>query len=583
LYRSRDRGRSWQRIGLERSSRISRIVVDPADERRIFVAASGPLFQPGGERGLYRSEDGGDTWQLVLAGDNATTGATDVAIDPSNPQRMFAAMWDHQREPDVRRYNGVGSGLYRSDDGGGSWERVPGPQFGPDGALGRIGVAIAPSDPKTVFVMASGESGAYRGMFKSTDGGATWVPIAHPLVVADPVVYGWWFGRVWVDPQDASHVFVAGLFLIESKDGGLTWDSAPGVHADQHAMAWDPKQPGRVYLGNDGGVYRSDENGANWRFGSHQPFSQLYGLDVSEQDADRRTAGLQDNGAIRSYPGDYNEFKGGDGQRTLIDPRDQQVVFGCSQYGDCIKSTDGGETGEDITNKVISTRKNWFTPIELDPEDSKVVYTGGEILNRSTDGGETFETISGDLSNGPGRETNPLFRNFGTLTTIAPAPRRTGVIYAGTDDGNVWSTADGGATWRKSTDPDLPRAWVTRLEVDPRDPRTAYVTFSGFRQGADGAYVLETTDGGRNWESITGNLPKAPLNDVNVIGGELYVASDVGVFLSRDGGRRWLRVGGNLPLAPVFELRHHPATDTLYAATFGRSMWRIPLAALRAG
>ncbi|CAA9506334.1 MAG: GH74, partial [uncultured Solirubrobacteraceae bacterium] len=517
----------------------------------------------------------------VLKGDNETTGGTDLAINPEDPQEMYAAMWDHLREPDKRRYNGTGSGVYRSSDGGTTWSRVNQPGLMSSPALGRIGIAYAPSAPDTIFIITSGEGGAGLGLYKSTNGGTTFLPLSDPSINANSVVYGWWFGRIWVDPKDANHVFTAGLALAESKNGGLTFSLNTDPHADEHALAWDPKEPNRVYLGNDGGVYRSEDNGSNFTFAKHQPFSQLYGLDVGEQDPSRLVAGLQDNGVVRSYgakDGKWNSYGGGDGERTLINPRNQDIVYGCSQYGECFVSKSGGSSPKSsFTNEVVSSRKNWFTPIEFDPEDPKTIYTGGEIMSRSDNDAGDFRTISPDLSNGPGRETNPLFRNFGTLTTIAPAPKRTGIIYAGTDDGNLWYTRNGGGAWTKASDPDLPKAWVTRVEVDKTNPDVAYVTYSGFRQQEDSAYLLRTTDGGKSWEDIGAGLPRAPLNDVNAIGDKLVVASDTGVFLSRDAGGSWLRLGEGLPIVPVFELRYHAPTDSLYAGTFGRGIYRVAM------
>jgi photosystem II stability/assembly factor-like uncharacterized protein len=586
VFRSRNGGKSWQRVGLERTSRIGRIAVDPRNPQRVLVAASGNLFRGSADRGIYLSEDGGDRWRKVLAGDNQTTGATDVAIDPSNARVLWATMWDHQRTPDVRRYEGTGSGVYRSLDGGATWTRIGGGLFGPNPKGGRMAVALGRGG--TVWVSVTSASGAFGGLYKSTDGGLTFTPRgdAGMLATGGFFVYGWWFGRLWLDPADENHVFVPGVSLWESTDGGLTWATTDGPHADHHAMAWDPQVPRRVYNGNDGGVYRSDENGASesWHVAQNQPYSQLYGLDVSQQDATRRTAGLQDNGAIRSWGagGDWNQYVGGDGQRTRIKPTDKDLIYGCYQYGECSISRDGGETTDSFTEKVVSTRKNWFTPIELDPEDPSTLYTGGEIMSRSDDDAGSFVPISGELTNGPGGETNPLFRNYGTLTTIAPAGRSTKTIYAGTDDGNLWFThdQDDPGAWTKASDPDLPKAWITRVEVDRRDSDVAYVTYSGFRSGDDAAYLLRTTDGGRSWENITGDLPRVPLNDVNAIGDDLFVASDVGVFVSRDGGRTWLAGGRGIPLLPVFELQYHEATRTLYAATFGRGMYSLALADL---
>ena len=592
VYRSTDRGKTWQHLGLARTSRISRIVVDPSNEKRIFVAASGNLFKGTEDRGVYLSENGGDSFRKVLAGDNATTGAADLAINASDPSIVWATMWDHRRTPDQRLYEGVGSGLYKSTDGGRTFARVANPAFGPNPQLGRMGVAVGTGEAgkSTVFVISTVSSGTSGGVYKSTDNGATWQPRQDVELhgTFGSFVFGWWFGRIWVDPTDNNHVFVAGVSLVESKDGGTTFGVSSGQHADQHAMAWDPKKPGRVYLGNDGGLYRSEENGKTntWKFAKHQPFSQLYTLDVSAQDPSRKVAGLQDNGVNRSWgtpDGSWDEYHGGDGERSLIKPTDKNVIYGCHQYGECTVHKKGGDNdAQDFTRKLVSTRRNWTMPIEFDPEDPNTIYTGGELVEMSTDEANTFRPISPELTNGPGKEVNPLFRNYGTLTSIAPAGKSKGTIYAGTDDGNLWYTHDQSnpAAWTRATDGELPKAWITRVEVDPRDENVAYVTYSGFRQGEDAAFILRTTDGGRSWDDITGDLPRTPLNDVNVIGDAVFVAGDLGVFVTRDAGESWLKVGSNLPLVPIFELRHHQATNRLYAGTFGRSIWSVDLAEL---
>src|SRR4051794_3845936 len=356
VYRSRDGGASWQYIGLDATNRIGRIVVDPRDPQKIFVAGTGPLYQHGGGRGLYVSNNGGDTWKRVLVGDNDTTGAVDVAIDPRDSKTVYAAMWDNFRERDKRTYEGLGSGLYKSTDGGKTWARTGIPFFGPRPDLGRIGVAVAPDG--TVYANVSGASGLYAGFYSSKDGGTTWSTGQPPTNPQDSFyVYGWWFGRIYVDPKDSNHVYQAALVLQESNDGGQTWHNAPGGcsnictagHADQHAMAWDPKVPGRLYLGNDGGVFRSDDNGQKWSRFQSLPISQVNGMDISQLDPTRVAVGLQDNGSNRNWKRStdtggaaFNDFNGGDGQRVNIAPRHQNIVFSCYQYGECSVSTDGG-------------------------------------------------------------------------------------------------------------------------------------------------------------------------------------------------------------------------------------------------
>ena len=600
LYRSKDKGRTWQKVGLEGTSRIGRILVDPTNEKRILVAASGNLFKPTKERGVYLSEDGGDSWKKVLSGDNETTGATDLASN-ADGSIMFATTWDHQRQPDLRRYEGPGTALYKSTDKGKTWSKVLTGPFHNNPQGGRMGVVTGTGNEgkNIAFVITTSASGTFGGIWKSTDGGTTWTPRGDVELTADgSFVYGWWFGRLWIDPKDTNHLWVPGVALIESKDGGNTYTEQGGTvgsivsgadapHADQHAMVWDPRVPNRVYLGNDGGLYRSDQNGAEgtWKFAKYQPFSQPYTLDVSEQDRSRIVTGLQDNGVNKSWgrkDGTWVSYHGGDGERALIKPTNKDFLYGCHQYGECTVHPTGSTSGQDFTRRMVSARRNWTMPIEFDPEDPRTIYSGGEFLERSDDDAGSFRVISPDLSNGPGREPNPLFRNYGTITTIAPAGKSKKVMYAGTDDGNLWYTAnqDDPAAWKKAADPDLPKAWITRVEVNRANPKVAYVTYSGFRTGEDAAYLLRTRDGGATWDNITGDLPKAPLNDVNIVGDALFVASDFGVFVSRDEGKSWFEVGGNLPKAPVFELRYHAPSNRLYAATFGRSIWSIALADL---
>jgi photosystem II stability/assembly factor-like uncharacterized protein len=581
LYRSTDRGATWQLVGLQNTQRISEIVVHPTNPNIIFVAATGHLFSPGGDRGLYRSTDGGNTWQLILAGDTPTTGASDIAINPTNPQRMYVTMWDHLRQPNLRTYGGIGSGIYRSDDGGNTWTRLGAAQGlpAPLADIGRIGIALAPSNPSqlyAIYIDASGDFAGNGGFYVSTNGGDTWTNLPdNPLLSMSQSSFGWWFGRVWVDPVDPLHVFVAGVPLMESLTGGTAWAQDAVVHADQHAMAWDPKVPGRVYLGNDGGFYRSDTGGAanSYVKATYEPYTQFYSVDVSEQDTTRVVGGAQDNGSLRSYPTQWNSHGGGDGEENIINPIEQDRIYFCSQYGSCRRSTDGGTTSLAFGGRT-SSRSNWFTPVVFDPNNPAIMYTGGNILNRSINHAQNWTAISPDLSGGPC--CDPQYP-FGTLTTIGVGKTNGQVLFAGLDDGRLWTTKDLGANWTRLDllDPDIPGTWVTRVIVDPTNHDVAYATFSGFRTGNHTPYVSKTTDGGTTWTNISGNLPQAPVNGIVLQGSSIYVATDVGVYVTRNGGTSWSVFGTDLPNAPITDIRLHAPSQSLFAATFGRGIWKV--------
>ncbi|MGH8883182.1 MAG: VPS10 domain-containing protein, partial [Stackebrandtia sp.] len=297
LYKSTDRGRTWTNIGLRDSGAIGKIIIDPRNAQRIFVAVTGSLFNPGGERGVYRSTNGGRTWTRVLNGTTDTTGAIEVMFDPVDPQRIYAVMWDHRRQPDKRTYSGVGSGVYRSVDGGNSWQRLDSLVL-PAEDLGRIGIGVAPSNPNRLYaILGRGEASTntFGGFLTSTDGGDTWTRRPdNPTLAASQSSFAWWFGKVWVNPDDANHLHVAGVSLMTSHDAGQTWVATGGIHVDHHAMVWDPRYPSRVYLGNDGGTYRSDADGdSGWVKATYEPYTQFYSAAISPQDVTRVSGGTQ--------------------------------------------------------------------------------------------------------------------------------------------------------------------------------------------------------------------------------------------------------------------------------------------------
>jgi hypothetical protein len=619
LYRSTNHGATWTRVPgwPTGSTTIGAIRFNPDNPSIVYVAAGGSLFAPGGVRGLYKSTDYGATFTRVLAGVNDFTGATDIAMDPTNPDKMFVPMWDHHREALCRCYTGPGTGIYLTTDGGATWTRLGNDRitsFTPGDTIGlaqtdnntttaqaRMAVAIAPSNPNRIYITTGNwnqvENGGgqtqrgFRGFYRSDDGGQTFQTMTHANPGGDTV----WTSKIWIDPTNADRLFVAGVQLRVSEDGGATWANVTSLHVDHHAMAWDPTTPNRVYQGNDGGVYWSTNNGANgtWTEALNEPWTQFYTVDVSEQDTDRVVGGSQDNGCLRSWnsagvvTGDWGSYGGcGDGLYTLIDPSDQNFVYACSQFGNCTRSVNAGNNSTSYTNQTVSDRRNWQTPVQLDPSDPKVVYYGGNRLNRSTDRAQTgtWSVISPSLSN-PASGTDPSYP-FGTLTTVAAAKTNPNVLYAGTDDGWLWGSKDLGTTWTRFTDPDLPTRWVTRVAVDPINADVAYATYSGLRNADNNAHVLRTTDGGANWVDISGNLPMAPTQDIVIDPlntNRVWVASDLGVFTANIAQTRgnptakWFRLGRGLPRAPVNDIEYQAATNMLYAATYGRSMWRINL------
>ncbi|MFN2524762.1 MAG: WD40/YVTN/BNR-like repeat-containing protein [Actinomycetota bacterium] len=587
VYKSTNRAKTWKRVGLTSSPTIGRIAVDPKDPRHVLVAASGNLFKAGGQRGLYETRDSGATWKLILKPPNDTTGAVDVAFDPKNPKNILVAMWDHFRYPDWRDYTGPGSGIWQSSDGGKNFTLL-GPSNGlppQNEAIGRIGVAIAPSNPGRMYaIYANNPTGTHELFFVSSDGGATWTapPQAQATLAAVPLTYGWWFGRVWVDPKDENRLFVAGLPLAESTNGGQSFTSQGGMHVDQHALAWDPHVKNRVWAGNDGGVYTSTQNAANgsWVLAKYQPWNQFYTIDVSEQDPLRINGGLQDQGNVRTWPeGTWNFYgSGGDGVKNAINPKDKEHVFSCTQYGACAVSFNGGNQGESIDAETFSTRQGWMTPIEFAPHDPQVVFTAGDYVSRSEDGGRNWRPISYDLGRAEaGREINPLYAgHYGTVQAIGLNKAQPETVYAGTDNGYLYKTTNL-AVWTPLTNEALPDRWITSIEVQPDNPDVFYITFSGYREGDNKSYVLKSTDGGGSFKNITGNLPKAPVNEVILVGESLFVATDLGVFTSTTAGGKWYRLGQGLPNAPVPDIRYIPKNDSLYAGTFGRGVYTVKL------
>jgi photosystem II stability/assembly factor-like uncharacterized protein len=574
VFKSTDGGSTWTNVGLPDSRYIGRVVVDPSNPSRVFVAVVGSLFSKNAERGVYRSTDAGANWSHVLAL-NDSTGAVDVVVHPTNSNLVYAATWERTRRPDNIYYGGDGCGIYRSLNGGDTWtELTSGLPTGP--TVGRIGLAIAPSSPDILYaIYAEADPGAFMGLYKTTNGGTSWTRTTDAALSDVYASYGWWFGQVRVSPSNPNTVFAVGYDLYRSTNGGGSWSNVGlSMHVDHHGLDFAPS--GAIYEGNDGGMYKSTNGGTSWAMLPNLPVTQFYAIDVDQSLPQRLYGGAQDNGTSRTLTGaldDWGFLLGGDGFTPLVDPVNNAYVYAEFQYGGLYRSTNGGSTF--LPAGGISGRINWSMPVVFDPSNPATVYCASERVYRSTNRAASFSAISPDLSNGPGGGN----RVFGTVTTIAVAPTNSAVIWAGTDDSNVWVTTNSGTSWTEVSAA-LPARWVTRVAVDPTAANVSYVTISGFRWDEPLPHVFRSTSWGATWSDISANLPEAPVNDLVVdpqSTSTLYVATDFGVYRSTDVGGSWSAFGSGLPNVVVSDLRLHAPTHTLVAGTYGRSMWKLDL------
>ena len=586
VFRTRDGGVHWQSLGLAATARIGRIAVDPADTARIFVAAMGRQFSTGPDRGLYRSEDGGASFSPVLFV-NDSTGASDVVFNPAHPETVFCATWERVRHPTYRRAFGPGCGIWRSVDHGTTWTRLTNGLPSPSDLVGRIGLAIAPSRPSTIYAqIIQGASSGYGGLglYRSTDGGNTWTrrDLAGSAYPGNFGGFGWYFGELKVDPANPDLIYSLGVGMLRSVDAGAGYANfISNAHVDCHALWIDPTNSSRIYLGSDGGFFRTTTGSGPWFKSVDLPISQFYGGAVDPQNGARLLGGTQDNGTLGTTgsPTAWTALGiGGDGFNCMVDPTNSSIVFGewqfCCDGSGLRRSTNSGSSFTAPSGFLGSDRYNWSTPIAMNPRNHNLLLVGSQHVYRSTNNGVSYATISGDLT------TNPVTQLvFGTITTLDISPADTSRYYVGTDDGKVWRTKDRGGVWTDIS-AGLPVRWVTRVAPDPVDATTVYVTLSGFGGDEHLAHVYRSTNAGDTWASIAGNLPDAPANDIVVDPldpNTLYLGTDVGVYVTRTLGASWYALGTGMPAQTVFDLSLHAASRTLIAATHGRSQWKIDL------
>ncbi len=576
LYKSSDGGMTWVHKGLADVGSIAKVKMDPKDDQTLFVAAMGPLFRNDTNRGLFKTTDGGVNWEKVLYLSDST-GVIDLALHPVNSNIIYATTWERIRRPYARKYGGETSGIYRSLDGGETWAELTNGL--PDNPLqkGRITIDISKSNPNVLYAGYTDATGNLQGMYRTADGGNTWSTLNSDDLVNSGFQY--WFEGVFIDPTDENIVYNLGIIVQKSIDGGQSWfDVFTSTHVDHHALAFNPAIPGEVLLGNDGGFYKSADDEETAVKNRTIPITQFYRFHVDAQNANKIYGGAQDNSTMRTTTGGLDDWKiiyGGDGFQPLVDPTNTNVIYALFQYGELGKSINDGTNFSKVKNGIASNdRKNWDTPIAFNPMNSQVLFYGANRLYKTTDGAANWTAISPDLSNGP-YNGNLV---YGTIISISVSPLDSQIIYAGTDDGNVWVTQNGGGNWNNISQ-DLPNRWVTKVLADRNNPDDVYVTFSGYRYGEDFGHIFKSTDAGLSWEDISGNLPDVPVNDIEKDAwGNLFIATDIGVLSSYDDGLSWEPLGFGMPSVVVTDLHMHEPSKTMYAATYGRSAYKIDIA-----
>jgi photosystem II stability/assembly factor-like uncharacterized protein len=644
VYKSTNGGKTWQNMGLADSRHIGRIVIHPTNPDIVYVAALGHVWGPNKVRGLYKTTDGGLNWQLSKYIDE-NSGFVDLVMDPVDPDTLYAAAWEVRRDAfaggNPTKQTGPGGGLYRTTDGGKNWDPMT---LGlPERPLGRCGLSVYRKDPHIVYAViqtdrttstTAGQEANLKfrevtdakgvrklvainaddgGVFRSEDKGKTWRQVNS--LCPRPFYYG----QVRVDPTDEQRVYVLGIDLYLSTDGGKTFreeTAAPGTHVDHHALWINPKDPDHLILGNDGGLYFSHDRGQNWEHLKNLPISQFYGIDLDLRKPYFVFGGLQDNGtwagpsANRDPAGisnaDWIDVLGYDGFYCQVDREDQDLLYCEGQYGMLRRVNmrtdqqydirprlphrkDSGVLDEGNLRPVPPLgrppfRYNWSAPIVVSKHQAKTLYFAGNHVFRSGNRGDSWEIISPDLTRG---KPGPNSHNGHTISTLAESPKKTGVLFAGTDDGRVHVTVDDGQHWTDVSDkvPDVPaERSVSRLECSPFADGTAYLAIDRHRHDDLKPYLFKTTDHGATWTSIANNLPATgpvlvvradPLNkDL------LYVGTEFGLFISLDGGASWHRHSG-LPTVAVQDLAVHPRDRELVIATHGRGIWIVDAAPLQ--
>jgi photosystem II stability/assembly factor-like uncharacterized protein len=602
VYKSTDGGATWENVGLKASEHIGKIVVDPRDSSIVYVAAQGPLWRPGGDRGLYKTTDGGKSWKQVLKISD-DTGVSDVVLDPAHPDVLFAAAYQRRRHEWTLIDGGPESAIHKSVDGGATWKKL---EAGlPKEEMGRIGLAIPPAQTDTVFAVIEAANKA-GGVYRTKDAGGSWERVSE-YVPNGPQYYM----ELFPDPKNANRLYSADTFLQVTDDGGATWKRAgeKSKHVDNHALWIDPDDTDHLLNGNDGGLYESWDRGQTWDFKANLPVTQFYKLAIDNAEPFYNVyGGTQDNytlgGPSRTLSAhgitnaDWFVAQDGDGFQPQVDPEDPNIVYAEAQHGALIRLD--RKTGERIDiqpqpeGNEDGSRWNWDSPIIVSPHSHTRLYFASQRLYRSDDRGDSWKAVSPDLTRQIDRNklkvmgrvwsVDSVAKNsstsfYGNIVSLAESPVKEGLLYAGTDDGLVQVTEDAGKTWRKiESFPGVPdRTYVSRLTASHHAAGTVFAAFNNHKMADFKPYLLKSTDEGKSWTSIASDLPENgsvwALAEDPVDANLLFAGTEFGLFFSADGGGHWVQLKGKMPTIAVRDIALQKRENDLVAATFGRGFY----------
>lgn len=600
LWKSVDAGKTWQHIGLKDTKHIGRIRIHPDNSDIVYVAAMGDLYKPTEARGVYKSTDGGKTWQKKLFA-NKDAGAVDLIIDPSNARNLYATTWNVRRTPYSFSSGGPGSGIWKSTDSGETWKELSGNKGLPKGTLGIIGVTVSPVNSRRVFAMVEAEEG---GLFRSDDSGETWTKVNDDRNLRQRA---WYYTRIYADPKNEDQVYVMNVSYHRSKDGGKTFESFNAPHGDHHDLWIAPENPQRMVIADDGGAQVSTDGGENWTTYMNQPTAQFYRVTTDNYFPYRIYGAQQDNSTIRishrssGYAiteNDWEETAGAESAHLAVSPENPDVVFG-GNYGGFLEMVNHENGQQRVVNvwpdnpmgagaESMKYRFQWNFPIMYSPHNSKKLYAASNHLHYTTNNGQSWETISPDLtrndasklgtSGGPITQDNTSVEYYGTIFAINESPVEEGVIWAGSDDGLIHVTRDGGKNWANVTPKGMPE-WmmINSIDVHPSIKGTAYVAGTKYKTGDFSPYLYKTSDYGKSWRKITNGIPDTHFTRVVRMDpkreGLLYAGTEYGMYVSFDDGDNWQPFQQNLPIVPITDLTIK--NDNLIAATQGRSFWII--------